>query len=150
MIYDQSPTQLPAPCIIDTGLVINKLDMQRLLADLHHVRYVHTQEDRLQSQGEGYVQEVFADPHRATLVANRVLYLNVYSFDYLDLKQSPDNECYFELVQDSRRLRLIPLSNPLQERFTVNFNAAALDAVVDQVLSAKWDLQMEDCDDDPF
>ncbi|GET43589.1 hypothetical protein [Microseira wollei] len=149
MRHDPSPTQLPAPCIIDTGIVVNKLDMHRLLADLHHVRYLHIQDERLQSQGEGYVLEVFADPNRATLVANRAIYLNLYSFDYLELKQSPECECYFDLVQDSRRLRLIPSSNSLQERCTAKFNAAALDAVVDQVLSGKWDLQIDE-DDEPF
>lgn len=149
MRHDPSPTQMPAPCIIDTGIVVNKLDMHRLLADLHHVRYLHIQDECLQSQGEGYVLEVFADPNRATLVANRALYLNLYSFDYLELKQSPDCESYFDLVQDSRRLRLIPLSNSLQERCTAKFNAAALDAVVDQVLSGKWDLQIDE-DDEPF
>jgi hypothetical protein len=149
MSYDPSPTQLPAPCIIDTGIVVNKLDMHRLLADLHHVRYIHIQDEHLQSQGEGYVLEVFADSKRATLVANRALYLNLYSFDYLELKQSPECDCYFDLVQDSRRLRLMPLSASLQERCTAKFNAAALDAVVDQVLSGKWDLQIDE-DDEPF
>lgn len=149
MRYDSSPAQIPAPCIIDTGIVVNKLDMHRLLADLHHVRYIHIQDEQLQTQGEGYVLEVFADPKRATLVANRSIYLNLYSFDYLELKQSPDCECYFDLVQDSRRLRLMPLSNSIQERCTGKFNAAALDAVVDQVLSGKWDLQIDE-DDEPF
>lgn len=150
MSYDPSPTRLPAPCIIDTGIIINKLDMQRLLADLHHVRYLHLQDEHLQSEGEGYVLEVFADPNRATLIANHSLHLNVYSFDCLELKQSSDCECYFDLVQESRRLRLIPLTNPLQERLGNNFNVAALEAVVDQVLSAKWDLQIDDNNEDPF
>jgi hypothetical protein len=123
--------------------------MQKLLADLHHVRYLHIQDEHLQSQGEGYVIEVFADPQRATIVANHALYLNVHSFDCLELKQSSACECYFELIQDTRRLRLIPVSNALQERCNVNLNAAALDAVVDQVLSGKWDLQLDE-DDEPF
>jgi hypothetical protein len=45
---------------------------------------------------------------------------------------------------------LIPLSNPLQERCNGNFNAAALDAVVDQVLSGKWDLQIDEDSEEPF
>jgi len=46
-------------------------------------------------------------------------------------------------------LRLIPLSNPLQEQVARNLNAAALDAVVDQVLSGNWDLHLDE-DDSPF
>lgn len=152
MSHDQLPIPIPAPCIIDTGTVINKLDMQRLLVDLGRVRYMHIQENKLQSQGEGYILEVFADPRRSTLVANHALYLNVYSFDYLELKLSsePEGGCYFDLVQDSRLLRLIPLSNPLQERANGSFNAADLEAVVDQVLSAKWDLQIDEDGDYTF
>lgn len=147
MNHDQFPTQLPAPCIIDSGIIVNKLDMRRILTDLRHVRYLHIQDDTLQSEGEGFVLEVFADPRRATVVVNHALYLNVYSFDYLELKASPEGECYFDLVQDSRRLRLIALSNPLYEAGTDNLNDVDLEAVVDEVLSAKWDLNIdEDCD----
>ncbi|MCL1471016.1 hypothetical protein [Argonema antarcticum] len=150
MSQDQFPSQLPAPCIIDTGIIIHKLDMRRLLTDLHHVRYLHIQDDRLHSEGEGYVLDVFADPRRASIVANHALYLNVYSFDYLELQQSLECECYFDLVQENRRLRLIPLSNRLQERGTANLNDADLEAVVDQVLSAKWDLNIDDDSDYSF
>ncbi len=150
MSQDQFPSQLPAPCIIDTGVIIHKLDMRRILTDLHHVRYLHIQDGNLHSQGEGYVLDVFADPRRASIVANHALYLNVYSFDYLELQQSPERECYFDLVQENRRLRLIPLSNPLQERGTENLNDADLEAVVDQVLSAKWDLNIDDDSDYSF
>ena len=147
MTHDQFPTQLPAPCIIDTGVIVNKLDMRRILTDLRHVRYLHLQADKLQSEGEGFVLEVFADPRRATVVANHALYLNVYSFDYVELKQSPQKESYFDLVQDSRRLRLIPLTNPLYDRSTDSLNDADLEAVVDEVLSSKWDLNIDDdCD----
>lgn len=147
MSHDQLPTQIPAPCIIDTGIIVNKLDMRRILTDLRHVRYLHLHEDKLRSEGEGFVLEVFADPRRATVVANHALYLNVYSFDYVELKQSPQKESYFDLVQDSRRLRLIPLTNPLHDRNTDSLNDADLEAVVDEVLSSKWDLNIDDdCD----
>lgn len=146
MSYDPSPhrKQLPAPCIIDSGTVVNKRDMQRLLADLSRVRYLHTQEGVLISEGEGCVLEVFADPERSTLIANRALYLNVCSFDYLELGQSPEQEPWFDLIQDDRQLRLIPLSNPLQEHHNRSLNAAALEAMVAEVLSAGWDVQIDD------
>ena len=150
MSQHRSDTKLPAPCIINTGIIINKLDMRRLLADLGRVRYIHTLDGKLQNEGEGYVLEVFADPQRSTLIANHTLYLNVQSFDYLQLNQSLEKEVYFDLIQDNRQLRLIPLSNPLQEQSTQQFNAEALEAMVTQVLSAKWDVQIDDDGECPF
>lgn len=150
MSHSKSPHQLPAPCIIDTGLIINKQDMGRLLSDLGRVRYIHTLDGQLQTEGEGYVMEVFYDSSRSTLIANHTIYLNVQSFDYLQLGQSPENNTYFDLIQDNRQLRLIPLSNPLQEQSSQQFNAEALEAMVTQVLSAKWDVQIDDEGECPF
>jgi hypothetical protein len=118
--------------------------MHRLLSDLGRVHYTHTQDGNITGQGEGYILEVFSDPHRSTLIANHALYLNVQSFDYLELGLSSDQEPYFDLIQDSRILRLIPLSNPLLEQHRHNLNAAALEAVVAEVLAAGWDVQIDD------
>lgn len=148
MSHDQlsGNAKLPAPCIVDTGIVVNKQDMQKLLADLGRVRYLYSQDGKLLSEDEGYVLEVFSDPHRSTLVANHTLYLNVYSFDYLELGRSLEREPCFDLIQDNRQLRLIPLSNPLQDQTTRSLNAAALEAVVAEVLSASWDVRIDDDD----
>jgi len=124
--------------------------MHRLLSDLSRVRYCYLQDDRLQSENEGYVMEVFADPQRSTLVANHTLYLNVHSFDYMELSQSPDGYPCFNLIQDCRMLRLIPLTNPLEEQNARRLNAAALEAVVTEVLSASWDVRMDDEDNFAF
>lgn len=146
MSHDPIPRskRMPAPCIVDVGTVVNKQDMQRVLAALSRVRYLHTQDGILTNEGEGYVLEVFADPQRSTLIANHALYINVYSFDFLELGQSEDEEPWFDLIQDDRQLRLIPLSNPLQEQTTHRLNVAALEAVVAEVLSASWDVQIDD------
>lgn len=149
MNYHKSTNRVSAPCIIDSGIVVNKHDIQRLLIDLGRVRYMHVLDGKIKSQGEGYILEVFADLNRSTLIANHSIYLNVYSFDYLELKQSPEGETYFDLINEGRQLRLIPLSNPLQDECSHDFNAAALDAVMDQVLSANWDVNLDD-DDCPF
>lgn len=138
----------PAPCIVDTGTVINKQDMHRLLNDIGRVRYIHTQDGVLSNEGEGCVLEVFSDPHRATLVANHAIYLNIQSFDYLVLGLTDSGQPYFDLVQDTRILRLIPLTNPLMEEHADDLNAAALEAVVAEVLAAGWDAQIDD--DSPF
>lgn len=136
-------TSLPAPCLVDTGVIVNKNDMMRLLHDLGRVRYIHLQDGRVVSQGEGYVMEVFTDPSQSTLVANHTLYLNVHSFDYLELGCDGD-ETSFSLVQDHLQLRLIPLSNPLQDQTARNLNAAALEAMVAEALSASWDVCIDD------
>jgi hypothetical protein len=118
--------------------------MQRLLSDLNRVRYCYIQDGNLLSENEGCVLDVFSDPQRSTLVANHTLYINVHSFDYLELKQSPEQQAWFDLVQDNRQLRLIPLSNPLQDQSNRSLNAAALEAVVAEVLSASWDVRIDD------
>lgn len=151
MSYNQSSHSLPAPCIIDFGTLVNKDDIRRLLNDLSRVRYIHTFDGKLQSEGEGWIVEVFTDPHQATLVANHKLYLNVNSFDYLKIHQTPDQDTYFDLVQDNRQLRLIPLSNCLQDyNENQKLDADTLEAMVTQVLSARWDVQLDDDDDCPF
>lgn len=142
--------RLPAPCIIDTGTVVDKQDMKRLLTDLDRVRYVHTDEGTVLSEGEGCILEVIVDPQRATLVANHALYINVCSFDYLQLHRSEDGETSFDLVQDHFQLRLIPLSNPLQSQANGGINAAELEAMVAEVLSASLDVQIDDEEHFPF
>lgn len=135
---------LPAPCLVDVGTIVNKNDMLRLLQDLGQVRYTHTQDGRTVSEGEGYVMEVFADPQQSTLVANRTLYLNVLSFDYLEMGQLDDHQTHFDLIQDNRRLRLMPLSDPIQDQGNRNINVAAFEAMVAEALSASWDACLDD------
>ncbi|MEA5568781.1 hypothetical protein [Anabaena sp. UHCC 0399] len=148
MSHHLPDTKIPAPCIVNTGIIVNKLDMKRLLADLGRVHYIYTQEDKLLSEGEGDVMEVFANPQRSTLVANNALYLNVDSFDYLELKQSLQQETYFDLMQEGICLRLIPLSTPMQERKERRWNVSAIEAMMDEVLAARWDAEIDDdcCD----
>ncbi|WP_026100258.1 hypothetical protein [Fortiea contorta] len=150
MSHHLPDARIPAPCIVNTGIIVNKLDMRRLLADLGRVHYIYTQESQLLSEGDGDVMEVFANPQRSTVVANHTLYLNLYSFDYLELKQSPQQETHFDLVQEGFCLRLIPLSTPLQERRDRNLNVNAIEAMMEQVLSARWDAEMDDESSDSF
>jgi hypothetical protein len=146
MNQDPSSYQLPAPCIIDAGIVVHKEDIRRLLSSLQRVRYVHILEGEVQSEGEGCVLEVFNDTHQSTLIANQALYLNVQSFDYLQLYRDQDN--YFELVQENRQLRLIPLDalHHWQPDAIANLDTASLEAMVAQVLAARWDVHLDDED----
>ncbi|BAZ12884.1 hypothetical protein NIES4071_47180 [Calothrix sp. NIES-4071] len=150
MTHHLPDTKIPAPCIIDTGVVVNKLDMRRLLTDLGRVRYIYLLDGEVHKEGEGDVMEVFANPSRSTLVANQALYLNICSFDYLELKQTPEKETHFDLVQEGWRLRLIPLSTPLQERRERNLNVNAIEAMMEQVMSARWDAEFDDDCSDMF
>ena len=150
MSHHLPDTRIPAPCIINTGVIVNKLDMRRLLKDLGRVHYIYTQDGKLQSEGEGDVLEVFANPQRSTLVANHALYLNVYSFDYLELKQSSQQQTYFDLMQLGTCLRLIPLSTPRQERQERSLNVSAIEAMMEQVLSAQLDAEIDDDNSDLF
>jgi hypothetical protein len=147
MSQDNSPHHLPAPCIIDSGTVVNKDDMKRLLNDLYRVRYFHKIDGKLQTEGEASIVEVFADPHQSTLIANGNIYLNIQSFDYLQLYQSASKETYFDLIQDNRQLRLIPVFKSSQDREeTSNFDASTIEDMVTKVLSARWDVQFDDED----
>ncbi|MBD2108664.1 MULTISPECIES: hypothetical protein [unclassified Nodosilinea] len=139
-----SNLSIPAPCLIDSGVVVNKNDMLRLLQDLGQVQYRHFQDGITLSEGQGLVMEVFADGQQATLVANHTLYINVYSFDCLELGKTDADGNHFDLVQDNRRLRLIPLSNPMHEHITRSVNTAAFEAMVADALSASWDACLDD------
>jgi hypothetical protein len=145
MNKSQSPQPLPAPCIIDSGIIVNKEDMRRLLNDVGRVHYLHTLDGLIQSEGEGWIMEIFADATQSTLVANHALYLNLHSFDYLILDSNDEEQTCFELVQENRHLRLTPLSSPLQEEVVNSYlDVEALEAMVTQVLSAQWDVQWDD------
>ena len=150
MSHHLPDTRIPAPCIVNTGVIVNKLDMKRLLADLGRVHYIYTHEDKVVSEGEGDVMEVFANPQRSTLVANSALYLNVYSFDYIELKQLSPQETCFDLIQEGMCLRLIPRTTPLQERRDKTYNVSAIEAMMEQVLSARWDAEIDDDCSDSF
>ncbi|PAX51799.1 hypothetical protein [Brunnivagina elsteri] len=149
MSHHLPETKIPAPCIINTGVIVSKLDMRRLLTDLSRVHYVYIFDGTVQSEGDGDVMEVFANPQRSTLVANHTLYLNVCSFDYLELQQTPEKETHFDLVQEGWRLRLIPLSTPSQER-RGTINVTAIEAMMEQVLSARWDAEFDDDSSEMF
>lgn len=132
-----------APCIVDTGIVVRRGDIQRLLCDLGRVHYLDVVDDQVRGQGEGYVMEVFEDPVAATLVVNRTLYLNINSFDYLALSQVPDPadpqmiRSQFDLVQENRILRLIPLSDPLSDPLEVLEDTRALHAAMADAMASE-------------
>ncbi|MGB7088325.1 MAG: hypothetical protein WBD47_22410 [Phormidesmis sp.] len=139
----RNSSDLPAPCLVESGIVVHKSDMLRLLRGLRRVRYIHRQDNEITNTGEGCVIETFANPKQATLIANHSLYLNVCSFDYLEMVPAGEETTYV-LVQDNRCLCLTPIANPLEDRSTRHLDAAALEAIVTEALSASWDASLDD------
>ena len=137
---------IPAPCIVDEGILINHDDIKRLLADVRHVYYVHTIEGQVTSEGQGIIQEIFNDSHQSTLIANQRIYININSFDYLQLGKSTDDDTYFDLIQDNRQLRLIPSRMAQTQTISRELDAGTIEAMVTEVLSARLDMQLDDED----
>ena len=138
---------LPAPCVIESGILVNKEDIKRLINDLTQVRYIHDIDGIVQNQGQGWILEVFNDPNQATIVVNNSLYINIQSFDYLKLNQVSPYETYFDLIQENRTLRLIPMATASQEQqnqVSKNLGFDNLDDMLGEVFSAKWDVQADD------
>ena len=134
----------PMPCIVDAGILVNKRDIQRLLGDLSRVKYIFFQDGEMVNHGEGCVVEVFHESTSATMIANGSIYINVGSFDCLQLgKAIPSGaepaQTFFDLMQDDRCLRLVPLGSLLRDVEDRAIDRAALDAVVADVLSSGWD-----------
>ncbi len=152
--------QSAPPCVVDVGLVVSKHDMIRVLEDLGRVAYMDIFDGQVQRCGEAYVMEVFSDASGATMIANRTIYLNVNSFDYLQLDWPEDGRPHFNLIQDGRTVRLIPSSDPLSERDsdlrTPSHVRRSLDSglrsVVEEVLMESSCLceEWEEEDDDEF
>ncbi|AGY57443.1 hypothetical protein [Gloeobacter kilaueensis] len=149
-----SKHQPAPPCIVDVGLVVNKQDMIRVLEDLGRVSYMDIQDGQVRRCGEAYIMEVFSDPAGATMIANRTIYLNVNSFDCLRLDWPSDERPQFNLIQEGRIVRLIPATDPLEERdseeptHTIRHRLnTGLRSVVEEVLLESSRLS-EDWDDD--
>ena len=134
-----------APCIVDEGILINQDDIKRLLADLCHVNYIHTIDGIVCNEGQGLIQEIFSDDHQSTLIANEKMYINIKSFDYLQLSKSTTHQTCFDLIQENRQLRLIPMPRKeLYQSIAKNIDAEAIEAMVTEVLSARLDVQFDD------
>lgn len=146
MNYRKPSKSLPAPCIVERGTIINKDDIKRLLRDIPYVRYVYIIDNCIHSEGKGRLKEVFINPCQSTMIANGNLYINIQSFDYLQLSQSSSEaETYFDLVQDNRQLRLIPISRSLYDPdLPENIDEATIEVMVAEALSARLDVQLDD------
>lgn len=135
---------LSAPCVIDQGILINKEDMARALGDLGQVNYHYQLDGKCQAKGQGWILDVFSDPQQATIVMNQSLYLNVNSFDYLEIGLDEEGKTIIDLWQETRHLRLIPLNNLLfPQNGNHYFVSGDLEAAVSEVLSAQLDMEWD-------
>ena len=116
-------SHLPAPCLVDHGIVVNKTDMLRLLNDLGQVAYTDIHAEDVMSKGTGYIMD---------------------SFDYIHLEKLPSDQACFRLVQENRCLQLVPLTTPIKEQATRNIDPVDLEAIVAEALSASWDACLDD------
>ncbi len=147
MNHQTNNCHLVAPCIIESGILVNKEDIKRLLNDLTQVRYVHDIDGVVQNQGQGWILEVFNDLTQATMIVNNSLYINIQSFDYLKVNQVSPYETHFDLIQDNRTIRLIPMATGSQEhqqQTSKNLGFSSFDEMMGEVFSAKWDVQSDE------
>lgn len=102
-----------APCIIGEGTIYQKKDMLRALETIDGVVYNYRVDGRVVSEGEGNIMKVFASKTAATLVINNCLFLNVFSFNYLNFRTLESGQTEIELIDESRLLRLIATNEEL-------------------------------------
>lgn len=143
-----SSFRVPAPCIINVGTIIHKNDILRLLSRLNHVSYTHVCNGESRSQGTAALVEVVNDPQRATLLADRLLHLNISSFDYLELLQGNDNQTQFVLVRGDEQLCLEPAEQALDEETTAldqhkTFGDSSLEFALAHIIAAKLDAHLD-------
>ncbi|MBE9175928.1 hypothetical protein IQ225_12600 [Synechocystis salina LEGE 06155] len=138
---------LPAPCVIEQGILVNKEDMQRALNDLGQVNYYYQLDGKSQAEGQGWILDVFSDAQQATIVTNQSLYLNVNSFDYLEISLDNQGKTVMDLWQESRQLRLVPLEDWLNPRESYSqLMPLDLEEAVAEVLAARLDVQRDEED----
>lgn len=106
---DQREQKNRRPCIVDTGVLVHRRDMARILRDLVRVRYVDLFEGEVTAHGEGQVVSIFSSEEGSTIVFNERIYLNLNTFEYARLGKDPEGASCIELVDEPRVLRLVPL-----------------------------------------
>ncbi len=147
-----SPFRVPAPFIINVGTIVNKSDMLRVLSRLSHVSYTHVCHGESRSQGTATLVEVVNDPQHATLLADRLLHLNISSFDYLELIQGNDNQTQFVLVRGDEQLRLESVEHLIDEDIAAfdrrkTFGDSSLEFALAHIIAAKLDAHLDSSSD---
>jgi hypothetical protein len=96
-----------APCLIGRGTLTSPRDILRALETLENVEYRFVVHGDSVSAGKAALVKLMADPESSTLVVNGCLFLNVFSFSYLDFEELGEERWLFTLHGDSSVLELI-------------------------------------------
>jgi hypothetical protein len=96
-----------APCLIGRGTTANPADMLRALETLENVEYRFTTHGEVTDEGAAALVKLMADSESATMVVNGCLFLNIFSFRYLDFEPSDSERWRFTLHGDSLTLELV-------------------------------------------
>ncbi|MDA0772968.1 MAG: hypothetical protein O3C63_08505 [Cyanobacteria bacterium] len=102
------------PCIVGVGVITSKKDMMRLLRGFDHVKYTDVIDDKVQSEEEAYVVEVFSSETESTVVFNRRMHINVENFEYLRLLNNLPGT--IELIEGHRTLRIEAVNDPFSNK----------------------------------
>jgi hypothetical protein len=144
-----SSFRVPAPCIINVGTIVHKSDMLRVLSRLSHVSYTHSCNGEHRSQGTATLVEVVNDPQHATLLADRLLHLNISSFDYLELLQDNNTQqTQFVLVRGDEQLCLASVEHSVEEEIAAfdqrkTFGDSSLEFALAHIIAAKLDAHLD-------
>ncbi len=102
------------PCIVGTGVLTSKKDMMRLLRGFDHVVYTDTIDDKVQTEEEAFVVEVFTSETESTVVFNRRMHINVENFEYLRIIQNLPG--VIELIEGHRTLKIEAANDPFTNK----------------------------------
>lgn len=102
------------PCIVGVGVITSKKDMIRVLRGFDHVKYTDTIDDKVQSEEEAFVVDVFFNDHESTIIFNRRIYINVQNFEYLRMVNNLPGTV--ELIEGHRTLKLEAANDPFTNK----------------------------------
>jgi len=96
-----------APCLIGRGTLTTPRDILRALETLENVEYCFVVHGDTVNSGKAALVKLMADPESSTLVVNGCLFLNVFSFRYLDFEELAEERWRFTLHGDGSVLELV-------------------------------------------
>lgn len=102
------------PCLVGVGVLTSKKDMMRVLRGFDHVKYTDIIDEKIQSEEEAFVVDVFCNDHESTIIFNRRIYLNVQNFEYLRMVNNLPGTV--ELIEGHRTLRLEAANDPFTNK----------------------------------
>ena len=94
-----------APCFIGSGTLTHPYDMARALETLESTDFVYEVDGAVIESGEASLVKLMIDKSAATIIANGCIFLNIYSFRFLDFS-AEDGVAVMRLYRDGATLEL--------------------------------------------